>query len=557
MEVDMAASCHQIRATRANQLNAAANQANVSINQANADANKVNAEASRKNALNSEKILQLLQTMRPQIRELGDKLEATRKLTSSASTDEIRVLDDIESLRRSSIAVEKVAKTELERSTLSMPQLAAVASAASAFAASRQSVRVQSGSSIHSLLSPDSLGSPPWLDEAKRHKSSDDVDPHESSPIALPTGVALRPTASSPAVPTVESLGLGVTEMTIEQFEEEMTRTVSRAEARRKSLHSPFEDSDVDTVSALLLAVGKARWSERPRTYLVLRLIGEIRAIESFILDGYKDIHFPFAREEDLPRSLPPKARRDFMHKQSLVLSSKAVALVSGGRHAHLENADTRFKDIETLGTGGQGVVDKVTSKLDLQIYARKRIRKTRELSKNKSAMISFENEIHNLKRLQHKHLVQFVGSYTDRRYVGIIMEPVADMDLKQFLARSPFPEDELDVLRSFFGCLCSALRYLHDQNCRHKDIKPANILVKHKQVYITDFGLALDWTELTSETTTGAPAMYTHAYAAPEVAVGAERNTKSDVWSLGCVYLDMLVRSFTSASYADDCAES
>ena len=121
-------------------------------------------------------------------------------------------------------------------------------------------------------------------------------------------------------------------------------------------------------------------------------------------------------------------------------------------------------------------------------------------------------------------------------------MEPVADMDLKDFLRRTPFPEDDLDVLRTYFGCLCSAMTYLHQKNCRHKDIKPANILVKDYQVYITDFGLALDWTELSGETTTGAPKIYTHAYAAPEVALSGKRNTKSDIWSLGCVFLDILV---------------
>lgn len=121
-------------------------------------------------------------------------------------------------------------------------------------------------------------------------------------------------------------------------------------------------------------------------------------------------------------------------------------------------------------------------------------------------------------------------------------MEPVADTDLKNFLRRSPFPESGLNVLRSYFGCLCAAVRYLHDNKFRHKDLKPANILVKDNQVYITDFGLALDWSELPGDTTCGAPTMYTHAYAAPEVALGAPRNTQSDIWSLGCVFLDMLV---------------
>ena len=124
-------------------------------------------------------------------------------------------------------------------------------------------------------------------------------------------------------------------------------------------------------------------------------------------------------------------------------------------------------------------------------------------------------------------------------------MEPVADMDLKDYLMREPFPEVEFDILRTFFGCLCSAVRYLHQHNCRHKDIKPANILIKDDHVYITDFGIALDWTELNRETTAGPPMIYTHAYAAPEVTKGEDRNTKSDIWSLGCVFLDILVSSY------------
>lgn len=130
-------------------------------------------------------------------------------------------------------------------------------------------------------------------------------------------------------------------------------------------------------------------------------------------------------------------------------------------------------------------------------------------------------------------------------------MEPVADMDLKHFLTRGPFPETDFDVLRTFFGCLCSAVRYLHRSNCRHKDIKPANILIKDKRVYVTDFGIALDWTELGQETTEGPTLTYTNAYAAPEVLKRLPRDSKSDMWSLGCVFLDILVRVSASRHFA------
>ncbi|KAH7413920.1 hypothetical protein DE146DRAFT_638885, partial [Phaeosphaeria sp. MPI-PUGE-AT-0046c] len=57
-------------------------------------------------------------------------------------------------------------------------------------------------------------------------------------------------------------------------------------------------------------------------------------------------------------------------------------------------------------------------------------------------------------------------------------MEPVADLDLHRHLSKNAWTIDELSRLRSWVGCLCSALAYLHDNKCRHKDIKPHNILI-------------------------------------------------------------------------------
>ena len=169
-----------------------------------------------------------------------------------------------------------------------------------------------------------------------------------------------------------------------------------------------------------------------------------------------------------------------------------------------------------------------------------------------------FEKEIHNLKRLDNIHLVKLVGydysilrfievltisrSYTDPRYVGLIMDPVADCDLKDYLMITPFPKENLSLLKCFFGCLASAVKYLHEQKCRHKDIKPGNILVKDRTILITDFGTSLDWTDHEADSTTGPPMSYTNVYAAPEVAKAKSRGNAADIWSLGCVFLEIIV---------------
>jgi hypothetical protein len=90
----------------------------------------------------------------------------------------------------------------------------------------------------------------------------------------------------------------------------------------------------------MLDAVEKKIWSERPRTYLVLRLVNHVRAMETFILEGFegfKDIDLPYS-ESALPNCVNSAgARHDFLHQQRYVLSAKSADLVrSGGRHRHL-----------------------------------------------------------------------------------------------------------------------------------------------------------------------------------------------------------------------------
>jgi serine/threonine protein kinase len=118
-------------------------------------------------------------------------------------------------------------------------------------------------------------------------------------------------------------------------------------------------------------------------------------------------------------------------------------------------------------------------------------------------------------------------------------MLPVAECNLQEYYDLVPSSPDKLSLLRSFLGCLSSALQYIHSIKVRHRDIKPHNILVKSDRVYLTDFGIALDWQHLTRSTTT-ADSGKTWIYAAPEVARYEKRNTAADVWSLGCVFFEI-----------------
>ena len=121
-------------------------------------------------------------------------------------------------------------------------------------------------------------------------------------------------------------------------------------------------------------------------------------------------------------------------------------------------------------------------------------------------------------------------------------MLPVADFNLKEYLelAQTSSEIHHTFRIREWFGCLAAAVQYLHGNRIRHRDIKPANILVKGLNILLVDFELALDWKDLDQSTTT-AYCGRTPLYAAPEVINLRKCNSTSDIWSLGCVFLEMV----------------
>src|SRR5271170_4962023 len=273
------------------------------------------------------------------------------------------------------------------------------------------------------------------------------------------------------------------------------------SEGKRKAL----TELDIRQVSDGLRQMGKDSWSREPRLYTVLRMVNQVQVIDSLVAQGVSDIWFPF-NLKTLPDALrSPSSRYEFLEAQDMVLTKAFDLEREDGKHRHFSRAeDVPMRKIKELGKGGFGYVDHVVSTITYKQYARKLIPRGRTFKKNMEVLKDFERELGHLKKLSHIHIVELIGSYTDPKFVGIIMSPVAEYNLKEFLTLDPLPAGDRSFLRSFFGCLTTALCYLHDNQIRHKDIKPQNVLVKGHQIFLTDFGISLDWSELGQSTTTG-----------------------------------------------------
>jgi hypothetical protein len=240
--------------------------------------------------------------------------------------------------------------------------------------------------------------------------------------------------------------------------------------------HEHFSETDLRDISDVLRRFDRGEWSRIPRIYAVLRRLDRLEAIDLFLAQAISDIYFPFTHQT-LPQSLNPSLANEFLRAQQVVLSSALDLERETGRHRHFSSSDdVPFIKLEDLGKGASGYVDRVISTVSHKEYARKLLPRGRTFRRNQSVLRSFQHELNALKKLcHHRHIVQLIGSYTDPQFVGIIMSPVADCDLKDFLIScvsdgASNVQARKSFIRSFFGCLTSALSYYSPQ--RHQAAK-------------------------------------------------------------------------------------
>jgi serine/threonine-protein kinase len=206
----------------------------------------------------------------------------------------------------------------------------------------------------------------------------------------------------------------------------------------------------------------------------------------------------------------------------------------------------------EELGSGAMGTVYRVTYRDDsgrAQPMALKII--SFGLAGNETAVARFEREHSILKQLKHPNIVR---SYAFGRYKGtpfFSMEFVQGESLDHILARRlRFSWEEIVLMGKQ---ICSALQYAHEKGIIHRDLKPSNLMrLEDGTVKLTDFGIAkdMDVTALTGANAT----VGTAAYMSPEQCRGENITAKSDLYSLGVVFFELLTgrKPFVAESPVD-----
>ena len=202
----------------------------------------------------------------------------------------------------------------------------------------------------------------------------------------------------------------------------------------------------------------------------------------------------------------------------------------------------------EKLSEGGFGQIYKVKNKGVFYILKKCR-------TENITEADSILQEAKYLRDLNHKNIVKYVDDFIHIEfknskleniyYAAIIMEYCEGGDLKNIIDEKYYNEmkfkkpEILDIINQ----TSEGLYYLHSKGIIHRDIKSSNIfLTKDNTVRIGDFGLAkkIKYDKSLLMTKVG-----TDCYMAPEVIRGEKYGKAADIWSLGCVILEMATLNF------------
>nr|XP_046243622.1 serine/threonine-protein kinase PLK2b [Scatophagus argus] len=190
----------------------------------------------------------------------------------------------------------------------------------------------------------------------------------------------------------------------------------------------------------------------------------------------------------------------------------------------------------KVLGKGGFAKCYEMTDLSTSKVYAAKIIPHARVSKPHQREKIDREIELHRL--LHHKHIVHFYHHFEDKENIYILLEYCSRKSLAHILkARKVLTEPEV---RYYLRQIVSGLRYLHEQEILHRDLKLGNFFVSESmELKVGDFGLAakLEPAGNRRKTICGTP-----NYLSPEVLNKQGHGCESDIWALGCVMYTMLL---------------
>ena len=195
-----------------------------------------------------------------------------------------------------------------------------------------------------------------------------------------------------------------------------------------------------------------------------------------------------------------------------------------------------RYQIISTLGVGGMGAVYKAFDRQLTRVVALKTI--LPEMAATPTALKRFKRELLSAQQIIHKNVVRIFDIGEDGPTKFITMDFIEGTDLKSMIVKRGKipPAEAVTLIRQ----VSQGLEAAHAAGVVHRDLKPQNIMVQNDgTVVVMDFGIAQSG-EARAVTQTGA-FLGTPDYMSPEQARTEQVDARSDIFSLGLIFYEML----------------
>ncbi|KXS19798.1 Pkinase-domain-containing protein, partial [Gonapodya prolifera JEL478] len=159
--------------------------------------------------------------------------------------------------------------------------------------------------------------------------------------------------------------------------------------------------------------------------------------------------------------------------------------------------------------------------------------------SKRQKLISALINEIRFLSELDHQNIVRYLGVFRTDLTLNVFLEYVSGGSIASMLSKIGKFEEVL--VRSLVAQILYGLEYLHTRGIIHRDIKGANILVDEDGIAkISDFGISKKNDMEAYKYNSRMSLQGSVFWMAPEVIKGKGYSAKVDIWSLGCLTVEM-----------------
>ncbi|KAM5181464.1 dual specificity tyrosine-phosphorylation-regulated kinase 3 [Mantella aurantiaca] len=202
--------------------------------------------------------------------------------------------------------------------------------------------------------------------------------------------------------------------------------------------------------------------------------------------------------------------------------------------HDHLAY---RYEVIKVIGKGSFGQVAKVYDHKLHQHFALKIVRNEKRFHRQAAEEIRILEHLKKQDKTGSMNVIHMLESFTFRNHICMTFE-LLSINLYELIKRSKFQGFSLQLVRKFAHSILQCLEALHRHNIIHCDLKPENILLKQQGrsgIKVIDFGSSCFEHQR----------VYTYIqsrfYRAPEVILGSRYGMPIDMWSFGCILVELL----------------